>query len=209
MIKDMKKDVRREESFIFAIYNKRHRVNEIVLILPFALALLFSLIGAPIIMVYRNLSVPLSMLLFVGPIIIVLFFYLVRKKIIINNFVKIKDTSDRIELTEIRSDVFEAAVIGKVFMFPYSEYMETILYNWFSSMNVLGAGKLKMHKVFYDNYAPVYLAVCEADLNIPEEYKDNYEKETGTCLILSDMLHGKTVNEKIYSRLSHNTERKQ
>lgn len=45
----MKKNVRREESFIFAIYNNRHNVNEIPLILPSILALAFAIIGALII----------------------------------------------------------------------------------------------------------------------------------------------------------------
>lgn len=189
----MKKDVRREESFIFAIYNKRHNVNEILLILPFILALAFAIIGAPIIVGLCDISWSWLPLLMFGPLICVIVFYGIRKKMIMNDFIKVNDVSDKVEIAEIQSGAFEDAAEGKVFMFGYSEYMKTVLYNWFDSLNVIGDGKLKMYKVFYDNNAPVYLAVCEAELNIPEESRSEYEKETRNCLLLSDMMNGKVV----------------
>lgn len=198
----MKNNNRQEESFILAIHSKRHNINEMVLVLPFILVILFAIIGAPIIIALCELSVLKGLLLILGPIICVLLFYIIRKRIIINNFIKVKDTSDRIELSVTQSDEFEAGVDGRVFMFGYSEYMEKVLYNWFSSLNVIGSDKLKMHKVIYNNGAPVYLAVCEAELNIPEESKDKFEAETATCLLLSDMENGKVVNVKLCARLS-------
>ena len=197
----MKKDVRREESFIFTIYNKRNKVNEIAVLIPFILALAFSLLGAPVIIVKYNVPPLLIPLPVIGPILCVLIFYLIRKKIIINRFIKIRDVGGRVELTDVQSDDFEAAADGNVFMFGYSEYMVTVLYNWLHSLNVTGPGKLKMYKVFYDYAAPVYLAVCEKDLCIPEEVRKNYEKETAVCLHLSDMVHGKAVNMKIMERI--------
>lgn len=197
----MRKDVRQEESLIFNIYNNRHQTNEIVTALPFILALAFSIIGAPIILAAFDLPFFMYPVLILGPIFLVLIFYLIRKKIIFDGFLKIRDISDRVELTDIQSHVFEAEVKGKVFMFPFSEYMEVILYNWFYSLNVIQGEKLKMYKVFYDNYAPTYLAVCEADIFISEESKEKYEKETCKCLLLSDMMNGKAVNVKIYERV--------
>lgn len=200
----MKKDTRREESFIFAIYNMRHNVNEILLILPFVPVLLFSIIGAPIITVLCDISLLWLPLLIVGPIFCVLCFYFLRKKLIMNHFVKIRDISDRVELSVVSASDFEAEVSGKVFMFAYSEYMEVVLYNWLLSLNVIGEGKLKLYKVLYEKNALVYLAVCEDELNIPEQSGENYAKETASCLLLSDMLRGKAVNTRLSARLSQN-----
>lgn len=198
----MKRDVRREESFIFAIYNIRNNTNEILLILPFILVLAFVLVGVPVIMVLCELSLILLPVLILGPVLCVSIFYIVRKKIIMSNFVRIRDVSDRIDLTEVCSDTFETAVDGRVFMFGYSEYMQTVLYNWLLSLNVTGDKKLKMYKVFYDNRALVYLAIAEAELNIPEQCRAEYERETRNCLQLSDMMRGKAVDVKVCSRLT-------
>lgn len=199
----MKKITKNEESFVFAIHNKRHDTNEILLALPFILALGFAIIGAPIIYALCDLALLWLPVLIAGPFVCFLIFYFIRKKIVFNGFFKVWDVSDKVELTEIQSDALEAADSGKVFMFPYSESMKVILYNWFCSMNVTKEGKLKMYKVFYDNYAPVYLAVCEKDLNISDEDRQNFAKETVNCLRLSDMINGKVVNTKLYSRLTN------
>lgn len=202
----VKKDVRREESLIFAIYNKRHNTNEIVLALPFILVLLFVIIGVPILVAVCNLSYRWIPLLIFGPLLCVTAFYGIRKKIIIDGFIRIKDISDRVEIAETQADDLKASAEGRVLLFAYSEYMKTILYNWFSSLNVIGNGKLKLYHVFYDNYTLAYLAICEAELHIPEESRENYEKETRMCLQMSDTLHGKIVNEKLYARVTGNEE---
>ena len=197
----MKKDVRERESFIFAIYNKRHDVNEILLAVPLIFVIFFLMIGVPIIMVLCELPLVWLPVLIFGPILCVTAFYFIRKKIIMNGFVKIRDISDRVELISVQSDEFENSASGKVFMFGYSEYMEVVLYNWFLSLNVIGNGKLRIYKVFYDNCASTYLAVREDELNIPEASREEYEKETRMCLLLSDMENGKVVNVKLYARL--------
>lgn len=197
----MKKDVHEEESFIFAIYNKRHNVNEVLLAVPLIFAIFFLMIGVPIIMVLCELLLVWIPVLIFGPILGVTAFYFIRKKIIMNGFVKIRDISDKVDLISVQSDEFESSASGKVFMFGYSEHMEVILYNWFLSLNVIGDGKLRMYKVFYDNCAATYLSVREDELNIPEAFREEYEKETGICLLLSDMENGKVVNVKLYGRL--------
>lgn len=53
----MKKDVREEESFIFAIYIKRHNVNEVLLAVPLIFVIFFLMIGIPIIMVLCELPI--------------------------------------------------------------------------------------------------------------------------------------------------------
>lgn len=199
---NMKKDIRYEESFIFAIYNKRHRTSEIVLILPFILALAFLMIGVPVITVLCDLSVLSSFLLFLGPIICVLAFYSIRKKIIINNFIKVKDIGGRTEMTAVPYEELEKAD-GGVLMFGYSEYMKTVVYNWLLSLNVIGDGKLKMYKVICDDHAPVYLAIRETELIIPEESEERYASESVSCLHLSDMMRGKAVNVKVISRITN------
>lgn len=198
----MKKNVRKEESFILAIYNMRHNVNEVVLALPVIIVIFILLIGAPIIIVLCELTFISGLFLCLGPILAALIFYTVRKKIIMNSFIRIKDVKDCVDFKEIRPDELETFDKSKVLMFGYSEYMKVVLYNWFMGLNVIGSGKLKMYKVFYDNYALSYLAVSETDLLISEEDKVNYEKETTNIVRLSDMLDGKIVNVKLYSRLS-------
>ncbi len=201
----MKKNIRNEESFIFAIYNERHNVNELLLALPFILVIFYSIIGVPIIRVMCDIQLVFLPLLLLGPIICVLAFYLIRKKIIINKFIKVKDISGKVEVTYIQSENLEKTANGKVFVFEYSEYMKVILYNWLLSLNVLKNGKLKMNKVIYDDYAPVRLAVCESDLDIPEEAKERYEKETRNLILLADMVNGKVVNQKLYSGIAKNS----
>lgn len=201
----MKKNIRNEESFIFAIYNERHNVNELLLALPFILVIFYSIIGVPIIRVMCDIQLVFLPLLLFGPIICVLAFYLIRKKIIINKFIKVKDISGKVEETYIQSENLEKTANGKVFVFEYSEYMKVILYNWLLSLNVLKNGKLKMNKVIYDDYAPVCLAVCESDLDIPEEAKERYEKETRKLILLAYMVNGKVVNQKLYSGIAKNS----
>lgn len=200
----MKKDEcrKRAEHFITRIYFTRYDTNEVLFAIPLIVAILFSIIGAPIIIVLCELSLLWSLILIFAPVGCTLFLYFARKWIVIKSFTKIKDVSDRIEVTDMKSDDFEAMVSGKVFMLEYSEYMKVILYNWFFSLNVTRDGKLKMYKVTYDDAALVYLGVCESDLDISEEAKAEYEKETFPCIQLSDMENGKVVNVLLYARLA-------
>ena len=59
-----------------------------------------------------------------------------------------------------------------------------------------------MYKVFIDNHAPEYLAVCESELSIPEISKEQYDNETSYAIQLADMVHGKVVNQKLYERIT-------
>lgn len=207
-ISNVKKDVRQEEALIFAIHNKRHNTNEIILVIPFILALLFAIIGVPVIVAVFELSYLWILPLIFGPLLCVTVFYGIRKKIIIDGFLRIKDIGDRVETAEVQTNDLKASNEGRIFLFAYSEYMKTILYNWFFGLNVIGDGKLKMYKVFYDNYAPVYLAICEAELTIPVESRESFEEETRMCLQLSDTLRGRIVNEKLYARAAGTEEEK-
>ncbi len=198
----MKTNTRTEESFIFAIHNKRHKVNEIALALPAIIGIFFAIIGAPILGVLLDLSAWWIIGLIIGPLAVVVLFYTIRKEVIRSNFVKVKDVSDLTEVAEIAPSELEAMTGSEIFMFAYSEYMKVVLYNWFCSLHAVGDGKLKMYKVVYGNPVRAYLAIREADLTIPAEALENYKSETFTSIRLSDMEDGRVVNQKLYARLN-------
>ncbi len=199
----MKKDVRYEEQFIFSIDRMRRHVNDFVMIIPFVLAILFTIIGAPIIIVLCNIPIWACPILIIVPIPLVALIFLIRKRIIINRFLSVTDVSNKVDLTDIQSTDLEALADDEIFMFKCSDYMVKVLYNWLYSMGVIKDTKLHLYKVFYDNHAPQYLAIRKADLTIPAEVMDRFNEETFMCLHLSDMTpNGKSVNVKVYERVT-------
>lgn len=198
----MKKNVRYEESFIFSIDRKRRHVNEMVVCITFILAFAWALIGAPIIIVLCDVPVWSYPIQFVGPIVLATLILVIRKRIIMTRFIRIDDVRDRVDLTEIQSSELETIANGKVFMFASTDYMVKVLYNWLYTMGVVGDDKLKMYKVFFDNHAPIYLAIREADLVIPADVVDRFKEETAMCLQLSDMVGGKAVDIKVCERVT-------
>lgn len=199
----MKKDIQYEEQFIFAIDRIRRNVKEILLIAPLSGTLLFALIGAPIIVAWCEVPIWSYPLLVTGPVVLATLFLIIRKKIIMTRFIRIGDVSDAVEMIEILSSDLENFEDGDIFMFKYSEYMVKIVYNWLYSLGVTWDGKLKMYKVFYDNHAPIYLAIRASDLVISDDVLDRYKEEARICLRLSDMAKGKAVNVKIYERVTN------
>ena len=186
----MKKDVCYEETFILSIDRKRRHVNEMVLCIPLILVFAWALIGAPIIIGLCDVPVWSYPIQFVGPIVLATLILIIRKRIIITRFIRIDDVRDRVDLTEIQSSELETIADGKVFMFASTDYMVKVLYNWLYTMGAVGDDKLKIYKVFFDNYAPVYLAIREADLVIPADVVDRFKEETAMCLQFSDMVGG-------------------
>lgn len=125
---------------------------------------------------------------------------------IINRFNKVKD-KEKIDIEELHGDEPEVWKEETVFLFPYSEYMETVLYNWLKSLSILKDDKLKMYKLFLDHQKSVYLAICEKDLMISEENRHQYESETCTLIRLEDMCNGRVVNAKLISRILREKEK--
>lgn len=204
----MKKDVWCEEQFIFSIDRMRRHVNDLVMIIPFVLAILFTIIGAPIIIVLCNVPIWACPILIIVPIPLVALIFLIRKRIIINRFLSVTDVSNKVDLTDIQSTDLEALADDEIFMFRCSDYMVEILYNWLYSMGVIKDTKLHLYKVFYDNHAPQYLAIRKADLTIPAEAMDRFNEETFMCLRLSDMTpNGRSVNVKVYERVTKRKKR--
>ena len=104
------------------------------------------------------------------------------------------------DIVELHGEEPETLKDETVFIFPYSEYMEKILYNWFKSLSALKDDRLRMYKVFFDNKESANLAIREKDLFISEANRNQYESETWCLIQLKDMEHGKVVNVKLVSR---------
>lgn len=201
--KHEKKNVRYEESFIFSVDKMRRHVNEVVLAIPFILAFAWMILGAPLVVGLCEVPVWTYPLLLVCPPGIVILIFYVRKRIILTHFLRVRDVKDRVELTDMQSPDLETFVEEKVFMFVFSDYMVEVLYNWLYSLGVIPDGKLKMYKVYYDNHAPLSLAIREADLTISDDVSDRYKAETRLCLLASDLIKGKTVDmRKLCERIT-------
>ncbi len=198
----MKKNVRNEESFICAIHNKRHNTNEVLLLLPLVLSIFYTLIGAPIILVLCSVPGYAIPLVVICPLLFSTLFLVIRKRIVINSFIKTKDVSDKVEIIKAYSDDFGNDTNERTFVFEDSEYMVTILYNWFNYLHAIGTEKLKIYRIIYDDYKPSLLAVCKDDLIITDENRDSFEKETEHCILLSDIVNGHIVRDKLYSRIT-------
>ncbi len=199
----MKKDVQYEENFIFTIDRHRRHVKEIFLWGPLTLALLYFLIGAPVIIALCDVPVWSYPILPSGPLAVVSLVLFIRKRIIMTHFIKIKDISDKVELIELQLSDFEKYKDEEIFMFKNSDYMMKILYNWLYSIGIKGDGKLKIYKVFIDNYAPTYLSIRESDLIIPPESMEMFKQESRKMLHYSDLSpQGKAVNVNVYERVT-------
>lgn len=198
----MKQEITDEKSFVYSVYKVRHHSKDIFIALPIIIAIFFPCLVAPFIIAFCEPPVIVDFLLIVGPILLACLYYAIRKTVVMKWFYKVKDINGRVDITEIPYHTFEASDPGKVYMFSASENMDKILYNWLLGLNVLPNDRLKIYKVFIDNYAPIYYGIRETDLNITEESRINYEKETKNLLLLSDMENGKVVNVKLYSRIS-------
>lgn len=192
-----------ENSFIMAIYGKRHKSNDWVIAVPFILALTITLIGAPILCVL-DVPVAVKVLAFACPLPIVITALLIRKIIIINDFVKIKDTSSYVNLIDAQSTEFQKEQTEeKIFMFGYSEYMVKVVYNWFASLGVIPEGQepVTMYKVIYSPSGITYLGVKEEDLAVSDANRKQYETETEHCTLMEDIVDGKIVNVRVISRI--------
>lgn len=207
-----------ENSFIMAIYGKRHKSNDWVIAVPFILALTITLIGAPILCVL-DVPVAVKVLAFACPLPIVITALLIRKIIIINDFVKIKDTSSYVNLIDAQSTEFRQGMEfrstdmrgfepseqteDRIFMFGYSEYMVKVVYNWFASIGVIPRGPepFTMYKITYSPSGITYLGVKEADLAFSDANRKQYETETEHCTLMEDIVDGKIVNARVISRI--------
>ena len=200
----MTKLSKNESSLIFSIYNTRHNVNEVLLILPWLIAVAFTLIGAPIIAVLCDLPILWNIALFLGPLILATAFLFLRKKIIFTRFLKEKNIENKVEISACTSDMYAANDGDRVLVFENSENMPLILYNWFNGLGVLKGEVLKLCRLLYDNRAVNYIAVSLDDLKISEEISNEFEKETAKRIRLSDIDEmGRIVNVSVYSRMTN------
>lgn len=192
-----------ESSFVFSIYKTHHKANDLIIILLIVPALAFTIIGAPIITALCNLPLGWNIALFIGPVPLVTIILLIRKKIILDNFLKEKNIEGKVEISNCASNMFTVNDGERVFMFADSENMPVVIYNWFNGFDVIKGGCLKMTRILYDNYAPKYLAVDMDDLQITEENSDVFKKETAQNLRFSDVNEqGRVVNVNLYSRVT-------
>ncbi len=196
---------------ILSIYRGRHKSNDKVILIPFLSGLFFTLIVAPILFVVLDWSYILRLAIVIIPMPLIIGILLLRKKIIVNNFLKVKEVNDRVEMVELSSDEIEAFQSEKVFMFVYSEYMVKFVYNWFLDLSVIKGDRVRMYKIRYEpginqfgiyDQGKTFLGIRESDLSITDENREKYEKETKFSILLSDMVSGQVVNVKLYSRIT-------
>lgn len=183
----MKKLSKNEASLIFSIHSIRHNTNEKLLALPLLLAFAFTLIGAPIITVLCDLPLGWDITLFLGPIVLATLALLIRKKLIFDHFLRVKDIDDKVTIELCPSSMFESKDTDSVLMFENSENMPLIVYNWFDTLGVLKDQTLHMGRMIYDNHVNSYLAVDINDLLISEENSAEFNAETAHCIRLSDV----------------------
>ena len=188
-----------ENNFIMGIYRKRHKLYEPLVLIPVIAIVFLPIVGIPIFVVL-DFHFFLSVLLFMAPIPLVCGILLIIKNIKIKSFIKVKDINGKVDIAELHGGELETLKDETVFIFPYSEYMEKILYNWFKSLSALKDDRLRMYKVFFDNKESANLAIRENDLFISEANRNQYESETWCLIQLKDMDNGKVVNVKLVSR---------
>lgn len=207
----MKSDNKHVNQMILSIYRGRHKSNDKVILIPFLSGLFFTLIVAPILFVVLDWSYILRLAIVIIPMPLIIGILLLRKKIIVNNFLKVKEVNDRVEMVELSSDEIEAFQSEKVFMFVYSEYMVKFVYNWFLDLSVIKGDRVRMYKIRYEpginqfgiyDQGKTFLGIRESDLSITDENREKYEKETKFSILLSDMVSGQVVNVKLYSRIT-------
>lgn len=192
-----------ESSFVFSIYRTHHKANDLIIILLIVPALAFTIIGAPIITALCNLPLVWNIALFIGPVPLATLILLIRKKIILDKFLREKNIEGKVEISDCASNMFTVNDGERVLMFGESENMPAIIYNWFNSLGVIKGDCLKMTRILYDNYAPKYLAVDMDDLQITEENAAAFKKETAQNLRFSDVNEqGRVVNVRLYSRVT-------
>lgn len=192
-----------EASSVFSIYNTRHNTKEVLLILPWCVGLLFSLIGVPIISVCCELPLVWDITLFMGLMVLPTLILLLRRKLIFKHFFKETNIEDKVEISYCASELFAVNDADRVFMFPNSTNEPLIIYNWFNGLGILKDGKLKMTALVYDNRASNFLAVDMDDLYISDDVSASFEKETAQSLRFSDVdEHGRIVNVRLYARVT-------
>lgn len=201
----MPKLTKDEESIIIAIHNDRHNTNEVLLIMPWVVALFFSLIGVPIITVVCETSYVWNITLFIGPVLVVTLILLARKKIICRGFLKERDIKDKVEMSWCASEMYSVDDGERILMFVNSENMPMIVYNWFKGLGVLKDDCLKMCRIVYDNRAANYFAVSMDDLQITDAVYERFDNETKNNARFSDYDEmGRLVNVRLYARLAKN-----
>lgn len=99
----------------------------------------------------------------------------IRKLVIVKSFITEKDVGDKVEIESVSGTEFAAKV---------------------------GNNRLKMYRVYYDKPNLVYLGIAESDLNIPEEKRDKYVRETWNWIHFSDLWNGKAINMKYAARVT-------
>lgn len=184
------------------IYRNRHKYNDAVILVPFIAALIFSLIICPILIVVLELPPLKSVLMVFVPIPLVSIVLYIRKLVIVKSFITEKDVGDKVEIESVSGTEFAAKGDETALMFEYSELMITVVYNWLRDFAKVGNNRLKMYRVYYDKPNLVYLGIAESDLNIPEEKRDKYVRETWNCIHFSDLWNGKVVNMKYAARVT-------
>lgn len=189
-----------ENKFIMSIYRIRHKSNDMVIVIPFIAALLITIIVAPILTVLE-ISTVIKVLAFVVPLPLVTGIMLLRKKNIIDNFVKIKEVDDLITMVELDGDNLGNMVNEKVHIFDYSEYMVKIIYNWFKALKAIGDNKITMYKISYAQSGNTFLGLKEADLILSDDNREQYEHETEMDALLEDVIEGRIVQKKIIARV--------
>lgn len=189
-----------ENDFIMCIYRGRHKAYEPFVVIMVLVMIFFPLIGIPAFVLFE-VSYRVGVALSVGVIPLVCVVLFIIKNIIIKRFVKIKNINEKIDIVELHEDELEQFKDETVFVFQYSEYMKKVLYNWLKSLSALKDDRLRMYKVYWNNGGSADLAICQNDLVVSEEKRNQYENETRHLVRLEDMENGKVVNVKLISRI--------
>lgn len=180
-----------ENDFIMGIYRKRHKHNDIIILIPILAGLIFALIVAPILIAVCDFSLATDILMIVVPLPVICAVMYLRKVVIINKFIKERNVEDKIEIHKISCDDLRKWQDEKVLVFAYSPLMATVIYNWLKNLKVVGSSRVCMYIIEYTFQEINYLGIREKDLDINGENHTRYEYESKDCILLSDIWNGK------------------
>lgn len=171
-----------ENNFIMGIYRSRHKYNDLIILIPFIAAFAFPIIIAPILIAVNDIALIPSIAMIVLPIPIVAAFLYIRRNRIVRAFLKETDISDKVEIRDIPINDINEWQGEKYYPFLYSEKMVAAIYNWLNDLSVIEGDRVVLYKTDLLYSGGTYIILREKDLNITDENREQYEKESALLL---------------------------